>query len=114
MNAYELRLPASEQEGADRAAASRAQDCALSGDAGQTPAGVSVPLLWQADADPAATPSADGGQAARFGAGNGDGRVSQRLRQNGAPTGATAALGLKMPENRPATEKLTGSAGVRR
>lgn len=59
----ELRLPASEQERVDRAAASGAQNRATTADAGQTPAGVCVPLLRQADADPAAARSGDGGQA---------------------------------------------------
>lgn len=102
----ELRHPASEQEGLDRAAAPHAQDRTAPAGAGQTPAGVCLSLLRQADADPTAATSADGGQSSCFRTGNGGDRVSLSRRHDGTTTGATASLGSKCrktgrgPQNR--------------
>ncbi len=62
------------------------------------------------DADPPVAHCAHGAQATRFGTGSEEVRVSPYPYEDGAPTGATAPLGLKMPGNRPLTTKLTGHA----
>lgn len=72
----QLRLPASEQERADRPAASRAAHRPAPAATKQTPAGLALPVLLPADAGDPAAPATGGGQATRDGAGHGDGRVS--------------------------------------
>ena len=109
-----VRGALTEQEGPDRPAASRAQDRAAPANAAQTPAGVCLPLLRQADADPAAATSADGGQPTRFDAGNGDGRVGLRLRHDGAPHQRHGRARPESAEKRPMNAKLRASAGLRR
>ncbi len=76
------------------------------------PAGVCLPLLRQADADPAAATSADGGQPTRFDAGNGDGRVGLRLRHDGAPHQRHGRARPESAEKRPMNAKLRASAGL--
>ena len=76
----------------------------------ETPAGVSLPVLRHADAGHPAADSGQCDQATKFGIDGGDGRVSHGQRKDGAPAGATAALGLKSPRNRLATAKFAESA----
>lgn len=69
------------------------------------------------DRTDAGHPTADPGtcgQATKFGIDDGDGRVSHGDRKNGAPTGATAALGLKSPQNGVLAPKSPGSARFER
>ena len=50
------------------------------------------------------------GQATKFGCDDGEGRVRHSQRKDGAPAGATAALGLKSPKNRGLTAGFAESA----
>ncbi|MGB4913627.1 MAG: hypothetical protein WBO95_16165, partial [Candidatus Dechloromonas phosphoritropha] len=74
----------------------------------------SLPLLWRTDAGHPAADSGQRGQATKFGTDGGDGRVSHGHRKGGAPTGATAALGLKMPENGVSAAEFARSARFKR
>jgi hypothetical protein len=56
-------------------------------------------LLRCADADHPAADSGGHGQATKFGNAGGDGCVIHGHGKDGAPAGATAALGLKMTIN---------------
>ena len=76
--------------------------------------GVSLPVLRHADADHPATDSGPCGQPTKFGIDRGDGRVNHCHGIDGAPAGATAALGLKSPKNWVLTAAFAGSAPFER
>ena len=50
----------------------------------------------------------------KFGTDGGDGRVNHGLQKDGAPAGATAALGRKSPKNGVLTAGFAGSARFER
>ncbi|MBP8789473.1 MAG: hypothetical protein KBH41_18815 [Azonexus sp.] len=71
-------------------------------------------MLWRTDADHPAADSGQRCQTTKFDADSGDGRVNHGLQKDGAPAGATAALGRKSPKNGVLTAGFAGSARFER
>jgi len=110
----ELRLPALQLQKPNCLAAPSPQGRTAHAAQRETPAGASFPLLRCTDAGHPATDSGLWGQATKFGADGGDGRVNYGHGKDDAPTGTTAALGLKSPQYRVSTTGFAESARSKR